>query len=363
MKNILKLDWIALISVFLLIAIGMIALFSISYQDGRLQLDNFYKQLVSLVVGLVALFALAFFDYRTLNDQSSKIYFVMLAVLTMVIFWGTTVRGTTGWIGLGNWRIQPVEVAKLVMIIFLASFFAKKKVQMGDWMKIISSIVLVFLPVFLIMLQPDLGSASIIIGIWAGMLIASDINKKSLAILLIVSILFAIGSWFLLEDYQVQRIKTFLHPFSDPQGSGYNVIQSTVAVGSGGIWGKGLGHGSQSQLNFLPEKHTDFIFAVIGEELGLVGGLLVLFLFLVLIYRIKETARTARDNFGYLIAIGVIIMFFLQILVNIGMNIGIMPVAGVPLPFMSYGGSSLVAMLAAIGLSQSVYLRKMKTLD
>jgi rod shape determining protein RodA len=171
------------------------------------------------------------------------------------------------------------------------------------------------------------------------------------------------SSWFFLKDYQKDRIKNVLNPYNDPKGSGYNVIQSMVAVGSGGIFGKGLGHGSQSQLNFLPEKHTDFIFAVVAEELGFVGVFFVFSLFIILFYRIKETARLARDNLGYLLAVGVIAMLFLQILVNIGMNIGILPITGVPLPFLSYGGSSIVTTLAAIGIVQSVFLRKLKVLD
>ena len=167
----------------------------------------------------------------------------------------------------------------------------------------------------------------------------------------------------MLKDYQKERIANFLNPQNDPQGRGYNVIQSVVAVGSGGIFGKGLGHGSQSQLNFLPEKHTDFIFAALAEELGLLGSGIVLILFGVIVYRLKETARLARDNFGYLLVVGVMAMVLSQAFINIGMNIGMMPVTGVPLPFLSYGGSSLVSILASFGLVQSVYLRRIKTLD
>jgi rod shape determining protein RodA len=170
------------------------------------------------------------------------------------------------------------------------------------------------------------------------------------------------SGWFLLRDYQKSRIKNFITPYEDPRGSGYNVIQSTVAVGSGGIFGKGLGHGSQSQLNFLPEKRTDFIFAVIAEELGLVGSGIVLILFTILFYRIKETARLARDNFGYLLTVGIMVMLFSQTLINIGMNIGVSPVAGVPLPLLSYGGSSMLSALAGLGIIQSVYMRRVKAL-
>jgi len=195
------------------------------------------------------------------------------------------------------------------------------------------------------------------------MLSVSGINRKNMLVLMIIGAIAFSSGWFLLKDYQKSRIKNFITPYEDPQGSGYNVIQSIVAVGSGGVWGKGLGHGSQSQLNFLPEKRTDFIFAVIAEELGLVGSGIVLVLFGVLFYRMREVARLSRDNFGYLLAVGVMVMFFVQIFVNIGMNVGISPVAGVPLPLLSYGGSSMVSALAGLGIIQSIYLRRSKTLD
>jgi rod shape determining protein RodA len=226
--------------------------------------------------------------------------------------------------------------------------------------RIISSVVLVFIPAFLILRQPDLGSTAVILVGWLVLLLASGLNKKNLALLMIVGMLGISSSWFFLAPYQKDRIVNFVRPQSDPMGSGYNVIQATIAVGSGGMFGKGLGHGSQSQLNFLPEKHTDFIFSVITEELGLAGSIVILILFGIIFWRIKETAQTARDNFGYLIVLGILTILFFQFLVNIGMNIGVMPVAGVPLPFLSYGGSSMVVMLCAIGLVQSVYLRRIK---
>ena len=272
-------------------------------------------------------------------------------------------RGTTGWIGFSSFNVQPVEIVKLIMVIFLASFLSKKKNELSNLVKIVASIVLVSIPVFLVIKQPDFGSSIIIMGTWIVMLLVSGINKKSIFVLFLIFIVTATGGYFLLKDYQKERIANFVNPQNDPQGSGYNVIQSMVAVGSGGIFGKGLGHGSQSQLNFLPEKHTDFIFAVLAEELGLLGSGIVLFLFGVILYRLKETARLARDNFGYLIVIGVMAMVLTQVFINIGMNIGLMPVTGVPLPFLSYGGSSLVSVLASLGLVQSVYLHRVKTLD
>ena len=347
-----------LAAIFLLLAIGFLALYSLSFNGADLDLTNFKKQLASSIIGLTALFFLAFYDYRAFNGNSTKLYFGVLILLLLVMLWGKTIRGTTGWIGVGSFHIQPVELAKLILIIFLASFITKKRSRLSIVARIITSIVLTFIPVFLILKQPDFGSAVIIVGVWAIMLLVSGINKKSIAVLSLIGIISAFSGWFILKDYQKERLVNFINPYEDPRGSGYNVIQSIVAVGSGGMFGKGLGHGSQSQLNFLPERHTDFIFAVIAEELGFLGAGVVFSLFGIIFWRMKRIALSAKDNFGYLLSIGIVVMLFLQVLINSGMNIGVMPVTGVPLPFLSYGGSSLVIVLASVGIMQSIYLRR-----
>lgn len=360
MNRFLKLDWILLVAVFLLLILGLVALYSVSYQDLSFNSLNFKKQVVSVLAGLIALLFFSYYDYRVFNYHSTKLYFGIIAVLILVILFGTTIRGTTGWVGVGAFHIQPVEITKLILIIFLASFLSKKKNQLSIVVRIIASMVLISIPVFFILQQPDFGSSLIIVACWAVMLTLSGISKKNLFILFMVGMAVVFSSWFFLRDYQKERVLNFLTPGRDPRGSGYNVIQSMVAVGSGGLLGRGLGHGSQSQLNFLPEKHTDFIFAVIAEELGLAGSVVVFFLFGIIFWRMKEIARLSRDNFGYMLTVGVIIMMFSQFLINVGMNIGVMPVAGVPLPFLSYGGSSLVAILSAVGVVESVYLRREK---
>ena len=346
-----------------MVAIGLTAIYSLSFSGSHFSGSYFYRQLASVLVGIVLLIFFANYDYRTLNAMSTKLYFLGLFLLLMVIIFGSRINGHTGWLQFGGFSLQPVEPVKLIMIIFLASFLSKKKNEMSVLVRIIVSIILVGIPIFLIMKQPDLGSAIIVVGIWLGMIVVSGINKKHLLILFLIGAVAAGSSWFLLKNYQKERIINFVRPSSDPQGSGYNVLQATVAVGSGGIWGKGLGNGSQSQLNFLPEKYTDFIFAAIGEELGLVGLAIVFLLFGTMIYRIKEAARLARDNFGYMLAVGIIMMIFLHVFINAGMNIGVAPVAGVPLPFLSYGGSSIVTLLAAIGIVQSIYVRRIKELN
>lgn len=360
MNKLLKLDWVLFTSVLLLLFMGLLALYSISLQDTSFNSINLTKQLVSCTIGILALFFFSFYDYRALGMYATKFYFGGIILLIFVMLWGTAIRGTTGWIGFGTFHIQPVEIVKLIMIIFLALFLSKKKTQLSIMMRIIASIILVLIPVFFILRQPDFGSAVIIIGSWILMLLLSGIDKKNLFLLFLGLALMTGSSWFFFKDYQRDRLVSFVDPTRDPRGSGYNVIQSMVAVGSGQIFGKGIGHGSQSQLNFLPEKHTDFIFAVISEELGFLGAIVIFTLFGVVFYRMKEIARLSRDNFGYLLTMGVASILFLQFFINIGMNIGIAPVAGVPLPFVSYGGSSLVLALSGIGIVESVYLRRIK---
>lgn len=363
MKSLFKLDWIMLVVIGLLLAISLLTLYSLSAVGESVGLNHFQKQLTSVLVGSALMFFFALYDYRALSSYSTKFYFIIIAVLGMLLIFGTTIRGTSGWIGFGQFHIQPVEMTKLIMIIFLASFLAKKKTHLSMSVRTVASIILVLIPVLLILKQPDFGSAAVVMGIWFGMLLVSGIDKKIIVSLVLLGAITASSGWFMLKDYQKERLQNFVSPYNDPRGSGYNVIQSIVAVGSGGVWGKGLGHGSQSQLNFLPEKHTDFIFAVLAEDLGFAGSMLTLTLFGILIYRIKETARLSRDNFGYLLAVGVIMMLFLQILVNVGMNIGLAPVAGVPLPLLSYGGSSMISILASLGIIQSIYARRIRTLD
>lgn len=344
----------------LLLGASLLSLYSISAEAST---NYFFKQSIFVGAGLLVMFLAAFSDYRHIEKYSTVLYFITLFILAGVLVLGTTVRGTAGWISLGLFYVQPVEIAKVTLIIFLASFISKKKSELGEWTRVVASLILSSLLIFLVLKQPDLGSAFVLAVIWGGMILASGLRLKHLAVLFILGGILVSGSWFILEGYQKSRLNTFIHPEADPRGSGYNVLQSIVAVGSGGLTGKGIGHGSQSRLNFLPEKHTDFIFAVIVEELGLAGAFFVIALYLVLLYRIKSVGDAAGDNFGYLVAVGTLVMIFSQIAINIGMNVGLFPVTGLPAPLLSYGGSSLLSVMFSLGLLLSVYLKKKSSND
>jgi len=266
------------------------------------------------------------------------------------------VRGTTGWLTVGSFHIQPVELAKVLLVLSLASFITKSKAVLSEISRIIASFILAGVAIFLVLLQPDFGSALVLLTILMAMILLSGIEWKYLLGMIFLGMVAVMIGWFFLADYQKARLVNFVNPANDPQGSGYNVIQSVIAVGSGGVTGKGLGHGSQSQLNFLPENHTDFIFAVIVEEFGAFGAGVVLFLLFIIFYRMKKIAEVSTDNFGYLIVVGSMAMFFVQVVINIGMNIGVMPVTGIPLIFLSYGGSSLISSFIVIGVVNNIFL-------
>jgi rod shape determining protein RodA len=365
LNKILKIDWVLLLSSLLLMTIGLVVLYSISMaipQDSGLSV--FWRQTIFVLIGIVVMLFFAFTNYQVLKSKSTLFYFIVLFGLFLMPIFGVTIRGTAGWIGFGSFHIQLVEIAKLVLIIFLASFISQKKMELGETGRLVASLILCGIMILLVIRQPDFGSAMVLVGIWLGMTIVSGISLKKIVIMILIGAAISVLAWFQLQPYQKNRILNLVKfGVIDPQGSGYNVIQSMIAVGSGGITGKGVGHGSQSQLNFLPEKHTDFIFASIAEELGLLGSFLVIGIYAMIFYRMRKIALSAPDNFGYLVAVGIMLMFFIQVLENIGMNIGIMPVTGIPLPLLSYGGSSLVVVLASIGILISIDSRKEVTIQ
>ncbi len=324
----------------------------------------FAKQLLWLVVGLGLLFIVAITDMRFLRDSRYVViaYICSLALLVLVLLVGKTVKGAKSWFGFGGFSFQPTDFVKLLVVVVLAKYFSRRHVAIAQFKHLLVSALYALVPIGLIMLQPDFGSSMVIAGLWLGMALVSGISKKHIFIVLgALVVVFSISWLFLFKPYQKARIVSFIHPTSDIRGSGYNAYQSVIAVGSGGAIGKGLGYGTQSRLNFLPEYQTDFVFAAFSEEWGFFGSLLIIFCFCFLLWRLKVHAQRGASNFETLFCVGYMLLLFGHIIVNIGMNIGIMPVTGIPLPFMSYGGSHLLGEMIGLGivLSMTRYERAM----
>ncbi len=333
----------------LLLSISILVIFSSSSSLA-------FQQATFALLGFAIFFLVSRFDYRLFKNLSFYIYLVVIVLLVVVMFLGIETRGSIRWISLGFLNIQPSEFAKPALILMLASFWER---NLPSWKNIGKSILISLPVIFLVFEQPDLGSALTLFAIWMGMLIPAKISFKKVLLLFLTLIMLTPLVWFNLENYQKERIFSFISPYEDPLGIGYNIIQSTIAVGSGQLTGRGLGQGTQSRLQFLPESRTDFIYAFIAEELGFLGSMIIVSLFFFIIAYCLRIAEKARDKFGYLIIFGVISMLFFQSFVNIGMNIGILPITGITLPLVSYGGSSLLATLISLGFVLSIgHLRK-----
>lgn len=348
-------DIILFLSVIILAAFGCAALYSIGLGKDPQSFAFIQRQALVFGAFLVASFLVAAFNYRWFQSYSILLYVGSLAVLFAVLFFGDTIRGTKGWFFVGSFGFQPAELAKIALIFILARYFSRYTRQIGQLRHVFFTGLLAVLPTTLILLQPDFGSAAVLFCIWAGMIIMSGVPKKYLiGLLLIVSTLLVSAWFFAFKDYQKQRILTFLAPASDPKGSGYNVNQAMIAIGSGEIFGRGLGLGSQSHLKFLPETQTDFIFSVLAEETGLIGLFIVFIMWVIFFYRLCQTMRRARDDFALFSVLGIAIMFIVHVVFNVGGNLGVVPLTGLVLPFMSYGGSALMMSLLAVGVVQSV---------
>jgi len=362
--NLKKFDWVLLIAVFLLFALGLAAIYSVGLSQDDGGMNNFKKQLIFGLIGFGVLFVVGLSNYSVWRVYSRTLHVGVLILLLAVLFIGGVVRGTKGWFLIFGLGIQPVELAKVVLIFLLAKFFSNRLQQFRAIKHVIVSLSITLSFVLLVMLQPDLGSALVLLGIWFILLVLTGLDKKYYIFLIIISVLVSTIAWnFFFADYQQDRIKSFLSPTADPQGSGYNVSQAIIAIGSGNLFGRGLGAGSQSQLRFIPESQTDFLFAVIAEELGLFGVVLVLGLWAVIFYRLIIIAKRARDDFGMFTVLGIAAVFFLHLFINVGMNMGIMPVTGISLPFLSYGGSFLAVCMLLVGVAESVAVRRASTVN
>ena len=357
-------DFLLIGAAVVLAGIGLVMIYSATHvkleQEG---LDPTYylkRQAVWALLGLGVMTLVATVDYRVYRDYAPVIYIgtivILLAVLSPL---GSSSRGTQAWFQLGAFQFQPSEVAKLVLVICVAAYCAAYRGEL-DWGRLLSIIGLAALPMILIYRQPDLGTALVFVAILIGMLLVAGAQVRHMALLTALGVIGVVAVFQLgvLKEYQVDRLGAFLEPETNQQESAYSVNQSKIAIGSGGFTGKGLFNGTQTKLAYVPEQNTDFIFTVVGEELGLIGSALVLALFAVVVWRTWRTAALAKDLYGTLVCVGVLAMLVFQIFENVGMTMGIMPITGIPLPFLSYGGSATLASFAAIGLVVNVHMRR-----
>jgi len=343
-----RIDWLLVGATIPLVIFGLVTMNSFTA-------DSYYfgRQVSWALFAYALMLAASFIDWRFLRRSWVLVTFYMLGLLTLfgLFVVGSVAKGAQSWLELGNIFIQPVDFIKIVLVLMLAKYFSKRHVEIAHIRHIIVSGLYALVPFILVLIQPDFGSALIIFLIWLGMILVSGVSKKHLLAVGALGVLAGVFAWFfVLQPYQQERIKTFIHPLADIQGSGYNAFQSTIAVGSGEILGKGVGYGTQSRLRFLPEYQTDFIFAAFTEEWGFIGAFIMIFLFAVVIWRVLSAALVGASNFETLFSVGVAVILMAHFVIHVGMNVGLLPVTGLPIPFMSYGGSHLLAEFLALGV-------------
>lgn len=353
-------SYLAEIDVPLIVAVVALSLISLLNMYGLSQSSDFSyfsRQVVYTILGIFLMVLLSFFNYRYLKNYSLPVVaaYISVILLLSLTFYSKTIRGVNSWIVLGNYTFEPAELAKLIIIIVLAKYFSQRHVHISQFKHIAVSGIYFFIPLVIIIAQPDLGSAIILSLIWFGMLLAAGINKKQLAVIVCtVLVIGALGWISVLKPYQKERIVSFLNPYNDPLGSDYNLIQSQVAIGSGHLFGKGLQKGSQTNLGFLPEPYNDFVFAAAAEQFGVFGIGIITGLILFVLSRILLVGRMTSSNFGKLFSIGMALFIFSHFFVSAGVNVGLMPVTGLPFPFLSYGGSHFISIMIGLGILQSI---------
>lgn len=341
-------DWKLFLALVPIIGAGMVAMNDFVGTGGF-----FSRQLIWVCLSFLIIIFASRIDFRFLRRTSVvlSVYIIAFILLVGVLIIGHTIKGAKSWISIGAFSLQPADIAKLALIILLAKYFSRRHVEIRHIRHILVSGAYAGIFFILVALQPDFGSAITIFLIWFGMVLVSGISKKHLFLVSCIGLIAFVGLWnFGFKQYQKERILNFIHPLADIRGSGYNAYQSVIAVGSGGLLGKGVGYGTQSRLSFLPEYETDFIFAAFAEEWGFIGIVLLFILFVIIFQRIFNIAMKGETNFEILFALGVSIFFMAHLTINIGMNIGLMPVTGIPVPFMSYGGSHILTESLAIGI-------------
>lgn len=362
----LPFDWFVLLIPLLLTATGIITIYTITFHQygSQLAIDQGIFAAVAITVMIIAMLT----DYRALRSYHFLLYLLglillipLLPFLAPKLPFVLKVFGAYRWLNFGFFQLQPSEVFKIIGAIAASGFLAQSIGLMG-WKKIIGFLIVAAIPVGLVMLQPDLGTASVLMVMFLAIFLAAKPSRRTVALLVGLVVVAIPIVFFTLQPYQRQRVETFLNPMSDPLGEGYNARQSLIAVGSGGLFGRGFGQGSQTVLNFLPVAHADFIFAGFAEATGFIGSLIAVALYTLLVFRILAIAREADDPFAQLLCVGIAAKFFFQGFVHICMNIGLLPVTGIPLPFMSYGGTALIVDFAAIGIVESIAIRHKKIL-
>jgi rod shape determining protein RodA len=356
-------DWYILVPVIILSLSGLVTLLDFGYSNWFLNNTQFLRQLLYLGLGALAVHIISKRDVKFLSHSGfiSVLYGVSLVVLIAVLFLGKQINGARSWFDLGIVSLQPADFVKIVFIIVLAKYLSKRHVALAHIKHFIITGIYFVLPVGLILLQPDFGTAMVFGAIWITLLLVAGLSRKFTIGLFVIGAVVATTAWFtLLQDYQKERIQTFVSPLSDITGSGYNAYQSVVAVGSGGVVGKGLGFGTQSRLEYLPEHHTDFIFASFSEEWGYVGAVIVVIAVMVLLVRLFVHAKRSRSNFESLFIIGYAVLIGTHSIIHIGMNIGVLPVTGLPLPFASFGGSHILVESIGLGIVLAM-IRKYST--
>ena len=354
-----NIDWRIAGTALALIGVGILTIWSANLGSPSPPKQTLYlRQTLYAVVALLALLTATFINYRTVARFAYPIFGVAFALLLLVSLAGEVGRGAQRWIRVGAWTLQPAEFMKLALIVVLARYFEDHKERLGHPRLLVIPAMVALPPMLLVLKQPDLGTAVLLGLLTLSVLLLVGLRMKHFLFLAAAAAAMAPVLWSFLKDYQRRRVLVFLYPELDPSGAGYHIAQSKIAVGSGELFGKGLKAASQSQLHFLPASQTDFILAVLAEQWGFIGCLVILLLYYVLITRGLEIARESKDIFGALLAFGIMAMITAQLVVNVGMVVGLMPVVGIPLPLLSYGGSSLVVTCAGIGLVMSVHMRR-----
>lgn len=353
-------DFALVLSAAAILAFGCVAIYSAS---GTRAAHYVERQLVYSFVGVIGAVLAASIDLEMYQRYAGKLYGWTIILLMIVLKFGHQSKGAVRWIGIGPFQFQPSELAKVILIICLAIFFARRQDEINQPKTVLLSLLYLAVPMLLIFKQPDLGTSLTLVAIWAVIAFVAGVDAKYLLAVGLFTVLLGLAAWCIpgvIKDYQKARLESFINPSADPLGSGYHVIQSRIAIGSGRFLGKGYLKGTQRKLRFIPEQHTDFIFTVVGEEMGFVGAVGLVALYFIFLWRALNIMAAVEDVRGRLMSAGITGMFLFHVFVNIGMTLGIMPVTGVPLPLFSYGGSSLVTALIAVGLLEGISMRRHK---